>query len=269
MNNNFRNSSCLIPFEEFKENRDLVFNISEGNIHLYSILNFCIDNNIPTVACCAGHQSHDLPYITFIYNKNTRFRINSFLNKISFIKNVEVMFSSSGKDYNDFSVTVYTKMYNRDLVFSIIDDCLKSGFMDEYLNDDLSVCLNFAVNINYNLEFSFVSHYNVYIFNKFLRSRYMVGLYNNNVAVKYLDSQNDGKREFFGRKYYLYRTKKKFEITNSELQKMYPFFWIGNKSLRFGVPSNDDVNIKVDNLQDFCNQIEQAEISNNQRKRQG
>lgn len=268
MSINYKNNGSLIPFIELKNDNHLVYDISEGNSYLYSILNFCVDNDIPTVACCAGHKSRDLPYITFIYNKRTKCIINGFLNKISSMKDVEVMFSSSGKKYNDFSVTVYTKMYNRDLIFSMIADCLRSGIKDEHLNDDLNVCLNFAVDINYNLEFSFVSHYNIYIFNRFLRSKYMVGVYAKSIGksiLSVLDYTTDKKTNVYGKDYYLYRTKKKFMIANEAFERICPFFWVGNKCLQFGIPSNDDVNTKVDNLHNLCEQLQNTGL----RKRQG
>ena len=228
----------LLSFDMVKKNRnEIVPRISEGCRELENILNHCIDLNMPTIACCSGHKMGDYAYITISYTKDTRKKINGFLNKLCDIKGIHIMFSTTGFTNNPFSVTIYTTLSNRDKVFGIINDCLKNNLESDFLNDDLEVGLNLAIDMDYRQEYSTVT-----IFNKQIQKKYMVGVYgpqmNGNVFDEYKTSKKKGS---FGMTYYLYRKKEKLRLVSD-------VYRLRNG---FQIYADAHVNEKVDRMDEY------------------
>ena len=185
-----KNTELLLSFDDVKANRDVILpRISEGCSELERILNCCVDYDMPTIACCSGHSFTDHPYIAMNYDGSTRKKINGFLNQLIDVKGIQVCFSTTGFTNNPFNVTVYTNMRNRDMVFGKIANSLESKIEDEFLNDNMNVCLNLAIDMDYQFKYSSVS-----ILNKRLQKKYMVGVYGPQVKGNIFDEYKDSKR---------------------------------------------------------------------------
>ena len=155
------NNGLPISFELIKQNREkAIKEISEGNTGLEQLMNTCIDLNIETYASCGD----DDPYISFIYNDNTK----------KFLINLIKIISSLGyrsKKYYDLSiintldniiVSIYINSKNIDTssFFFFIDDLIhkidKTNFdpkTDNIIIMDLMIKLkmifpNSTININ-------------------------------------------------------------------------------------------------------------------------
>lgn len=240
-----KNTEMLLSFDMVKANREgIVPRISEGCKQLEDILNHCIDLNMPTIACCAGHKLGDYPYITMSYTKDTRKKINGFLNKLSNVKNIQIMFSTTGFTDNPFNVTIYTSRSNRDNVFEIINECLKCGVESELLNSDMEVALNLAIDMDYRQDYSTVT-----IFNKLFQKKYMVGVYGPQFSGNVFDEHKDSKKNgSFGMTYYLYKKKEKLKIISDSLEQLHNMFKFRNG---FQISSCAHVNEKIDRMDEY------------------
>lgn len=247
-----KNDGHLLSFEYVKEHREnLLPKISEGCVELEKILNFCVDSNMPTIACCAGHKLGDKPYITMIYDKNTRRKINGFLNKLVNIKNVEVMFSTTGFTDNPFNVSIYTKRGNRDKIFSIINDCLCGGVESEYLRNDLNLVLNIAIMLDYR-----GNNANVRILNKQFQSKYMIGIYQKYEKGTIFDEYSEkNKKGSFGMHYYLYRDSKNLQLVSDEYEILHSDH--GFRCYGFHISSDVSANEKVDRINEYNDEYAQ------------
>lgn len=247
-----KNSGLLLSFDYVKENREeLLPKISEGCLELEKILNFCVDKDMPTIACCAGHKIGDKPYITMYYDKNTRKKINGFLNKLESVLGIKVMFSTIGFTNNPFSVTIYTKMSNRDKVFSIINDCLSANIEDEYLSEELNIVLNIAIMLDYRQQCA-----NVSLYNKRFQQMYMVGVYGKQWEGNILDEYKDKKKiqkDPYKMTYYLYKDIKKLKLVSDEYEILHKngFSYHG-----FHILANVSPNEKVDRIIEYNQLIE-------------
>lgn len=213
-----QNTEELLSFEEVKANKEIIVpRIAEGNPLLEKIIMYCIDREIPTIACCNGHNKFDKPYITMHYDGSTRRNINAFLNKIKDIEGIEIMFSTTGYTNNPFSVTIYTNMRNRDKTFKIISDTLDSGLESEYLDDDLDAALDIAIDLDYTARYGRVS-----VLNKRFRMKYMIGIYEACSGNLYEENSDRKVKGDFGMTYYLYRTSQKVKAASSDLKKLVP-----------------------------------------------
>lgn len=220
MNNIVRNENgMLLPFEQVKANKDVILPIiSEGNNIFFDILSYCVDNNIPTISCCIGHKMFDLPYITMVYSPQTCKLINGFLNRIKDISNVRITFSSTGFSNNRFCVTVYSNMSHRDLVFSTIRDCLFNGVMDNYLYNDVHVCLDIALTLDMLCE-----TYNITVYNSFFKKKFLINLYGPLCKNScFISSSSSYKYNYASKStFYLYKNLEKIQVVNEHLKKMY------------------------------------------------
>ena len=239
-----KNTEKLLSFEEVKENKDIIVpRIAEGNIALENILIYCIDKNMPTIACCAGHKLTDKPYITMHYNDKTRRHINGFLNRLNGM-NIEIMFSTTGFTHNPFSVTIYANMLNRDKVFNIIESSLKEDIQNEYLSRDLDDLLNVAIDMDYKGDYVTAS-----IFHKPFKEKYMLGIYGKqwkgNIFEEYSDRIKNGS---YGITYYLYRNSDTLKLVSKDIEKLLPFF---KHRDGFIIKSDISANEKVDRISEF------------------
>lgn len=236
-----RNDGKLIPFEEIVKNREeLVPKISEGYQQFEIILNNCIDNGIQTIACCAGHEISDYPYITFVYNRNSRKMINGFLNAIKDTKGTHIMFSTTGCTDNPFNVTVYANMINRDKVFNTIMHSLYEGKKSDTLYDDLNAVLRLAINLDYERNyFATVTLYNKMFMKSFILGldspRWKGNIFDKNKLFYY----NNG---FMS--YYLYRNSKTLNIVSKSLEEIMKCCKVGDFKLDLDL----SVEEKVDNI---------------------
>lgn len=255
-----KNTELLLSFESVKANREeIVPRISEGCEGLEKILNHCLDLNMPTIACCAGHKLGDYPYITMTYTKKTRKKINAFLNKLSNVKNIHVMFSTTGYTQNPFNVTIYTSRSNRDRVFEIINGCLEANLESEHLNQDLEVALNVAINLDYRQEYSTVT-----IFHKPFQKKYMIGLYGPQTKGNVFDEYKNGKRNgSFGMTYYLYRNNERLKLVSDSFEEIFKTFKFRNG---FQISSSALVGEKVDSM-DIYNELLKQETGSISRPR--
>ena len=239
-----QNTESLLIFDEVKKNRDVIVpRIAEGNIALENILNYCIDKNMPTIACCTGHKLTDKPYITMHYNKDTRRNINGFLNRLNGM-NVEIMFSTTGFTENPFNVTVYANMLNRDKVFSIISSSLEEGVEDEYLSRDLEDLLNVAIDMDYKGDYV-----NASIFHKPFKEKYMVEIYGKQYKGNIFEEHSDRvKKGLYGMTFYLYRTSDTLRLVSKDIEKLLPKFRYRDG---FVIKSDISANEKVDRISEF------------------
>ncbi len=219
---------------------------SEGYNIFEEILNFCLNNNVPTIACCKGHQLLDNPYMTFIYNKDSRLLINGFLNQLKNIPGVHIMFATTGFTDNPFNVTVYTNMLNRDKVFNIIDNSLKNYHQSETLYDKLNACLRLAINLDYT-EYGMaqITLYNQ-LFTKFLTA-------NLNGPFTLWDTFDENKSSKQGH-YYIYRSSKQLDIISDYIEKFHEMLHIGKLSISAFATTEQ----KVDGITSFNEELEQG-----------
>lgn len=173
MNNDTRNpNGQVLPFSYVIQHKEELLPVmSEGSEHLYRILDYCINNNFPTIACCAGHNLFDAPYITIEYNEKDKRQLNAVLNRLRKINGINIMFSTRGQTSNNFNVTVYTSTRNRDLVFNTMATILESGLEEDILIDDYKIALDLA--LEKDNESSYTS---ITIFNSLLKRKYMLSL---------------------------------------------------------------------------------------------
>lgn len=100
---------------------------SEGNEYLYSLLYFCWEKSIKTVACCAGHDKHPYPYISIIIDENSFQYLQSIIASMESVENVvlscdyrhhsNLQFQEDILDSERRTVTIYCQMHNRCEVF--------------------------------------------------------------------------------------------------------------------------------------------------------
>ncbi|MBQ1812657.1 MAG: hypothetical protein II119_01735 [Bacilli bacterium] len=245
-----QNTEKLLSFEEVKSNKEIIVpRIAEGNPLLEKIIMYCIDREIPTIACCNGHNVFDKPYITMHYDGSTRRNINAFLNKVKDIEGIEIMFSTTGYTENPFNVTVYTNMKNRDKVFKIIGDTLDSGLESEYLDDDLDAALDIAIDIDYTGRYSIVR-----VLNKRFRAKYMIGLYKACDGNIYEDNSDRKVKGDYGMTYYLYRTSKSVRAVASDLKDIIPVVRYRNG---FEISMSSSTTEKVDRISELNRRIEE------------
>lgn len=217
--NNINESGMLLPFEQLKANKDVILPIiSEENKILEDILCFCVDNNMPTISCCAGHKRFDLPFISMVYNSHTSRRINGFLNRIKDIPGVRITFSSTGFSNNKFGVTVYSNMSHRDFVFSVIHDCLISEICDDYLYNDVHVCLDIALTLDMLFQTC-----NITVYNSFFKKKFLINLYGPSTRNNLFNSSSSSCKynDISKSTFYLYKGYEKIEIVNQKLKDAY------------------------------------------------
>ncbi len=245
-----------ISFEEFKANKEKLLPLfSEGFPPFVHILNSCIIYDIPTIACCKGHEEGDSPYIIFSYNDLTRKRINPFLNEIAKKYKTYIMFSTTGSNKSKFNVGVYANMENREQVFTDIASILMSGKEEDYLKPNISVALRLALNLGYQNTAC-----NVTLFNKSLLRKYMIGIYEemdeDNIFREYSKVEYEGLEET----YYLYSKKSQLEHISYHLEKnnSKKGYAVGN----FYLPSNASLEEKIDHIRIYQEELKK----NNYRK---
>ena len=244
-----RNTELLLSFEEVKRNKEeIVPRISEGNPILESIIMLCVDRNIPTIACCNGHTTFDKPYLTIVYNKDTRRNINAFLNKLKSIKGIEIMFSSTGFTNNPFNVTIYANMRNRDTVFGIINETLIKDDKSEYLDSDLEDMVNVAIDLDYNGKYGTVS-----ILNKTFRTKYMLGLYRACEGNLFEDHSYRKIKADYGMTYYLYRTTESFRLASKDYETLIPE--VHYRKAGFKISTTIPVSEKVDRISELNDKL--------------
>ncbi len=245
-----RNTEILIPFELVKKNRDkIVSKISEGCKELERLLNDCIDLDIQTIACCAGHGLQYKPYIYISYDTNTRKKINAFLNKLKDIKGIEITFSTTGYTNNPFSIAIYTKMNNRDKVFSVIAQSLEENNESDYLDENISVALRLAINMDY----CFLGTAMVTLYNRSFQKKYMIDMFNfhKNPVENIMDKYSDKEKQKYEVKYYLCKTKEKLEIISDKIEELFPNFYLKNG---FKISSHISFSEKVDMISEYKNE---------------
>lgn len=239
-----KNTEKLLSFEEVKKNKEIIVpRIAEGNPILEKILMHCIDRKIPTIACCIGHKPFDIPYISMQYNKDTRKSINAFLNRIAGMKNVEIMFSTTGFTNNPFNVTVYTHMLNRDEVFSVIEDILSKNIESETLDEAVEAVIHMAINLDFKFEYARVS-----LINDQFRRKYMIALHEACKGNIYEDASDKVKRRDFNMTYYLYRTSEKLRVATADFESLYPVFSYHNG---FVISTSIPTEEKVDRMSEL------------------
>lgn len=240
-----KNTELLLSFEDVKANKEVILpRISEGCKELEKILNYCVDYNMPTIACCSGHHFLDHPYITMYYDQSTRKKINAFLNQLVDVKGIDICFSTTGFTNHPFNVTVYTNMRNRDSVFSMIASSLELNMEEEYLNENMNLCLNLAIDMDYQMKYSTVS-----IFHKRFQREYLVGLYGPQVKGNIFDEYKNRKRNNdIGMTYYLYRSHKKLKLVVDSLENLIPNYQFRNG---FMISNSSSVNDKVDRMSEL------------------
>ena len=212
---------------------------SEGYNTFEEILNFCLDNGVPTVACCKGHKMHDFPYMSFIYNKNSRKLINGFLNDLQNIKGVRIMFSTTGFTENPFSVTVYSNLFNRDTVFSIINNSLKKRQENDVLTDKLNAALRLSINLDYaDLGIAHITLYNE-LFHRIFSAKLCGMFVHGNLMA---ENKSSGISPI-----YMYRSTKQLDLISDSIEKMHELFQKGDFSISaFATPQE-----KVDGITSF------------------
>ena len=160
----------------------------------------------------------DLAYITMVYSSDSYRIINGFLNKIKDISNVRITFSSTGFSDNKFSVTVYSNMSHRDLVFSTIDYCLYNGVRDDFLYNDVHVCLDLALTMDMLCETC-----NVTVYNSFFKKKFLVNLYGSSYKNCFFSELSNSSKynDISNSTFFLYKNMERVESLNQELKNLY------------------------------------------------
>ena len=65
---------------------------SEGNYELEQLLIYCLENNIVTQACCAGHENTEYSFIQFDFNENNMEALIAIISKFYNIPGVSMDF---------------------------------------------------------------------------------------------------------------------------------------------------------------------------------
>lgn len=218
---------------------------SEGYKNFEEILSLCLNNGLPTIACCKGHHVSDSPYMTFIYNKNTRKMINAFLNDLQKVKGVQIMFSSTGFTDNPFNVTVYSNMFNRDKVFNTINNSLKN----RQQSDQLYSKLNAALRLTLNLDYTDLGTAHITLYNRLFHDIFSVKL--NGMFLQ--SDLFDEYKSYSSSPLYIYRSDKQLDIISDDIEKVHELFQIGNFELSaFATPEQ-----KADGIADYNNEREE------------
>lgn len=135
-------------------------------------------------------------------------------------------------------------MRNRDSVFSMIASSLELNMEDEYLNENMNLCLNLAIDMDYQMKYSTVS-----IFHKRFQREYLVGLYGPQVKGNIFDEYKSRKRNNdIGMTYYLYRSHKKLKLVVDSLENLIPNYQFRNG---FMISNSSSVNDKVDRMSEL------------------
>ncbi|MBQ9319063.1 MAG: hypothetical protein IJR82_05470 [Bacilli bacterium] len=212
---------------------------SEGYNTFEEILNFCLNNRVSTLACCKGHNIGDCPYMTFVYNKDSRKLINGFLNGLQRIKGIQIMFSTTGDTNNPFNVTVYANMFNRDKVFNLINNSLKNRQESDELYSQLNAALRLSINLDYtDLGLAHITLYNK-LFNSIFSARLM-GMF--------VQSDLISEHKSYGvSPMYMYRSAEQLDMISDSIEKMHELFYRGNFSMSAFATTQE----KVDGIMNF------------------
>lgn len=92
---------------------------SENYKPLETAIGSCIDNNIPTIASCAGHSLMDSAYISMVVNKENLGKIINIMNSVANIRNTEICLSYM--ESQGTILTVSSDMFHRKSMFNTIE----------------------------------------------------------------------------------------------------------------------------------------------------
>lgn len=118
---------------ESKEERASVIRIwAEGNEHLENAITNCVNNNIETWACCAGHHYSDFPYLSMKIDEKNKGKILSIMNDLVGMSGITIDLSFMQKGGQGEVLTITSNMRNRNRCFDIISQASsKSLKLDE------------------------------------------------------------------------------------------------------------------------------------------
>ena len=92
---------------------------SENYKPLENAIGSCIDNNVPTIASCAGHSLMDSAYISMPVNKENLGKIINIMNSVANIRNTEICLSYM--ESQGTILTVSSDMFHRKSMFNTIE----------------------------------------------------------------------------------------------------------------------------------------------------
>lgn len=117
------NNGKSLNIEEINDIEKAIEDFSEGNIYLQRLLLECYDNNIKTIACCAGHKEEEsFPYIAFSYSEKNE-QILYYL--MSNLKDSGILFTYNNNSFSGNYLSLEFRDYNPKC-FQVITDLLKS-----------------------------------------------------------------------------------------------------------------------------------------------
>jgi len=111
---------------------------SEGDEALNDAIISCMENEIPTLASCAGHKITDVPYLTMIITPQNLGRILNIMNELSEKKGVDISIDlqkvedEQGKEQECRSIlSVYGNMFNKEECFQSIANAAEKSIRPE------------------------------------------------------------------------------------------------------------------------------------------
>lgn len=113
---------------------------AEGNYELEQLLIYCLDNNIITRACCAGHENTEDSFIQFEFNENNLESIIAIIKKFYNIPGVEMSFIKEPGIVSSFGIRInkeHANQFFKDIRESLI--MRKSIKIDDLTSDMLAI----------------------------------------------------------------------------------------------------------------------------------
>lgn len=111
---------------------------SEGDVALSDAIISCTENQIPTLASCAGHKITDSPYLTMIITPQNLGRILNIMNELSEKRGVDIsidlqqIVGEQDKEHECRSVlTIHGNMFNKEECFQSIANAAEKSIKPE------------------------------------------------------------------------------------------------------------------------------------------
>ena len=170
-----------------EDKKKAAHDFSEGNIYLEELLNNCFENNILTIACCAGHtntknNSLSTPYISFYLTKENENVINNIL--ILLLDSGYVIELTGSEKYPALTLRCpVDKNYNQ--FFIDINNVVNLSRTNKKNRSDL----NEVIKKIYNIVLSNKSYYDFRV-QKFNDKITLLSSFNNFYEVVSLDNEN-------------------------------------------------------------------------------
>lgn len=261
----------IIPIENIDEEElsRAITEFSEGNKNLKKAIVSCIENNVKTIASCAGHGISVSPYLSMIVTSENIYNILSIMDCVAKKKGTSISLSFNEKI--ESVLTIYANNLNKNRIFREIERAAREKKKPEEVNEEVRALWEMHKNLRlhshrfnelYNTA-TYINGYNSKEINFIFHTDY----YSIIEIIKSLKLKH--KKDLLGTKIYYHKSHDILEIINimSKMAKEVKENFLENKQDEFYIPNQELKSIEV-NREDLNDRIiEKREAINDKRKK--